>query len=172
MVESQPAYNEAKLIVVMGSSGCGKSTVGLALSKALDALFIEGDDHHSPANKHKMQSGTPLTDEDRWPWLQRLGELMRAEKGMVVTSCSSLRKAYRQHITVHAKEPVLFVYLHGSEALLASRLSSRQGHFMNKDLLKSQLDLLEEPDVAEFSMTVSVDQDPQEIVSEIAKQLI
>ena len=171
MVESQPAYSEARLLVVMGSTGCGKSTVGAALSKQLGATFIEGDDHHSPENKAKMQSGTPLNDEDRWPWLQQIGVLMRTENGTVVTSCSSLRQAYRQHITVHAEEPVLFVYLHGSEALLASRLSSRHGHFMNKDLLKSQLDLLEKPDSSEFSLTISVDQDPHKIVDQIVALL-
>jgi len=171
MVELPPAYSDARLIVLMGSTGCGKSTIGIQLARQIDASFIEGDSHHSAQNKAKMKSGVPLTDQDRWPWLQRLANEMSRMEGSVVTSCSSLRKVYRSYIVAHTNEPVLFVYLHGSRELLASRLRSRHGHFMNKELLDSQLSTLEVPDESEFSITVDIDQDPKTIVQSIHNKL-
>lgn len=167
MAELQLAYNDARLIVVMGSTACGKSTIGSALAEQLNAVFIEGDDYHSTENKSKMACGTPLTDEDRWLWLQNLGELMRAQKSRVVTSCSALRKVYRQHIAEYANEPVLFVYLRGSKTLLESRLEGRKNHFMNKALLTSQLETLEIPDSTEFSLSIDIDTDQQTICANI-----
>ncbi len=167
MVESQPAYSDVRLLVVMGSSGCGKSTVGSALAQRLEAVFIEGDDHHSPENKAKMASSIALTDDDRWPWLAQLSGAMRASAGAVVVSCSALKKVYRNHICDGAGEPVLFVYLHGSSELLAERLSAREDHFMSKRLLDSQLATLEVPDDDELSITVKIDQSVDSIVEEI-----
>lgn len=167
MVESRPAYSEVRLLVVMGSSGCGKSTVGGALAQRLEAVFIEGDDHHSPENREKMANSIPLTDDDRWPWLAQLATVMREYQGTVVVSCSALKKAYRDHIGNGAGEPVLYVYLHGSSELLASRLSAREDHFMSKSLLDSQLATLEVPGDDELSITVDIDQHVDSILTEI-----
>ncbi|MEL6752018.1 MAG: gluconokinase, GntK/IdnK-type, partial [Pseudomonadota bacterium] len=99
-----------RLTVVMGVTSCGKSTVGAALASAVGGTYIEGDDLHPQANIDKMSSGTPLTDDDRWPWLRTLGRTMGAESGVVVASCSSLKRAYRDCISESAEEPVMFVY--------------------------------------------------------------
>jgi len=171
MVELPLAYSDARVIVLMGSTGCGKTTIGTELARQMDAVFIEGDDHHSAENKAKMNAGIALNDEDRWPWLQQLGEEIARREGPVVVSCSALRKVYREHIARNAKEPVLFVYLHGSKDLLASRLRARHDHFMNVDLLDSQLETLEAPDNSEFSFTVDIDQTVQAIVEDIKVQL-
>ncbi len=171
MVESQPAYSDARLLVVMGSSGCGKSTVGNALAQQLDAVFIEGDDLHSLENKTKMANSIPLTDDDRWPWLAELSSAMSKSSSTVVASCSALKKVYRDKIQSGAGEPILFVYLHGSSETLAARLSARHDHFMSKDLLESQLATLETPGDDEFSITVSIDQPVESIVEEIVNKI-
>jgi carbohydrate kinase (thermoresistant glucokinase family) len=168
MVESLPAYKDARVIVVMGSTGCGKSTIGGALARHFGTVFIEGDDHHTPENKRKMASGVPLTDDDRWPRLEQLSCVFRQTEGRVIGSCSALKKSYRQFITESVGEPVLFVYLHGTKELLAARLSARVDHFMNTELLDSQLATLEVPDSDEYSMQVSIDQPALRIVDEIA----
>jgi len=155
----------------MGSSGSGKSTIGEALSTRLNAAFIEGDSLHTATNKAKMSSGVALTDHDRWPWLKHLGTTLGMREGRVVASCSALRKAYRQCISEYAREPVLFVYLHGTRATLAARLSTREGHFMSATLLDSQLSTLEIPDEHEFAITVNVDQPVDKIVDTIANVL-
>jgi len=172
-VESLPAFKDARLLVVMGSSGCGKSTIGNALSKRLNAAFVEGDDHHTPQNKDKMANSIALTDADRWPWLKQLATHMRLGigDGAVVASCSALKKSYRQYITECAEEPVLFVYLHGSSELLASRLAERKDHFMSRALLDSQLATLEVPGRDEFSITVDIDQPVDSIVDDIAHKI-
>lgn len=155
----------------MGTTACGKSTVGKALASALDASFLEGDDYHSTVNKAKMASGTPLTDEDRWPWLSSLAGKMQAESGCVVVSCSALKKSYRDYITTQAREPVLYIYLHGDSALLQSRLDAREDHFMSKTLLQSQLQTLEVPDESEFSIKVPIDQSVDNILGNILDKL-
>jgi carbohydrate kinase (thermoresistant glucokinase family) len=152
----------------MGSSGSGKSTIGQVLSQKLGASFVEGDDLHTAENKAKMASGSPLTDDDRWPWLMHLGDRLGQSEGKVIASCSALKKVYRRCISDHANEPVLYVYLHGSENVLATRLFNRKNHFMNAALLESQLDTLEEPGPDEFSVSINIDQP----VSEIADYLL
>lgn len=165
-------YKSARLIVVMGTTGCGKSTVGAALAELLGASYFEGDDYHSPQNKSKMAAGTPLTDEDRWPWLQALSVAMgQNSHSKVVASCSSLKRAYRDFITKNANEPVLFVHLYGSKEVLASRLSERQNHFMNTGLLDSQLDTLEKPESDEFSLSIDIDASVSDIVDDIAQTI-
>ena len=171
MVESQPAYSDARLLVVMGSSGCGKSTVGSALAQRLQAVFIEGDDYHSAENKTKMQRSIALTDSDRDPWLSELSKIMRNSNGIVVASCSALKKAYRTKISDGAGEPVLFIYLHGGSAILAARLAARKDHFMSRDLLDSQLATLEKPTLDEFAITINIDQPVESIVDQIVDKI-
>ena len=166
-------YANARLIVVMGTCGCGKSTIGELLALRCNAEFIEGDSLHTLKNKAKMEQGIALTDEDRWPWLASLGEAMRADptctsrSEKIIASCSALKRSYRELITKSANEPVLYVYLQGSKELLQSRLSGREGHFMDANLLDSQLDTLETPSIDEFSFTVDIDASIADLVDQI-----
>ncbi|MCB1501124.1 MAG: gluconokinase [Bauldia sp.] len=129
----------------MGVSGSGKTTVGEALAERFGLPLLEGDQFHPKANIDKMSSGTPLTDADRWPWLDAIAAAMRdAPEGVIVT-CSSLRRIYRDRLRAGAGRPVLFVYLNGSRETLAARLGARKGHFMPPSLLDSQLATLEPP---------------------------
>jgi gluconokinase len=136
---------ERQHIVVMGVSGCGKTTVGEQLAAALGWSFAEGDRYHPQANIDKMATGIPLTDEDRWPWLRiladRIGAEERAGRSSVLT-CSSLRRSYRDLLRSGGGW-VRFVHLHGTREVLAGRLGARTGHFFPSDLLDSQLATLE-----------------------------
>jgi carbohydrate kinase (thermoresistant glucokinase family) len=128
-------------IVVMGVSGCGKSSVGLALAESLDASFIDGDDLHPEANKNLMAAGIPLNDENRWPWLDSVAQALTAGSGTVI-ACSALKRSYRQRI-LKGGPNTIFIHLAGSRELLAERMSSRGTHFMPLSLLDSQLATLE-----------------------------
>jgi gluconokinase len=135
------------LVVVMGVSGCGKSSVAQPLAQALGVAYVEGDDWHPPENVARMRAGVPLTDADRQQWLERLADRLAtaqaAGEGLVV-SCSALRRSYRDLLRRGA--PALrLLYLEGSPALLAERTSQRTGHFMPPALLASQLQTLEPP---------------------------
>jgi gluconokinase len=133
-------------IIAMGVSGCGKSTMGHGLANAIPCPFIEGDDHHPLANVAKMQSGIPLSDTDRWPWLQALSQAIREttqQNGCVVASCSALKRAYRDFLREQIPVPTVFLLLDVPQALLERRLSVRQGHYMPVKLLASQLEALE-----------------------------
>lgn len=154
------------VIVVMGVSGVGKTTVGMLLARALGAEFAEGDSYHPPANVEKMRNGAPLDDEDRWPWLQILAaeiDTWLAEGRDVVLACSALKRAYRD-LLAHGRPEVRFVYLKGEAALLRARLDQRRGHYMPPTLLASQLAALEEPDDA---LTIDVSGPPEVIVEQI-----
>ena len=134
------------VIVVMGVSGCGKSTVGRVLAERLGWAFQEGDDLHPAANVAKMRAGVSLTDEDRWPWLDRVaawieGRLAAGESGVV--ACSALKRTYRERLARHGG--VVFVYLEVDRQTLERRLAGRRGHYMPAALLASQLETLEEP---------------------------
>jgi gluconokinase len=142
-------------IVTMGVAGCGKSTLGEALAAALGCRFVEGDRLHSPANVAKMAAGTPLTDEDRWPWLAEVGRTLRGET-TIIASCSALKRAYRDLIRREAGRPVTFLHLHGDTALLAERMAARQGHFMPPALLDSQLATLEMPGADEGAIRIDI----------------
>ena len=166
------SYRNTRLIVVMGTTGCGKSTIGECLSQRMNAAYLEGDDYHSADNKEKMAAGIALTDDDRWPWLKALSDAMRISRGKTVTSCSSLKRSYRDFFTANAKEPVLFVYLKGTRELLAFRLSERQGHFMNTGLLDSQLETLEPPEKDEFSLTVDINATVDDIIENIETTIL
>ncbi|MGX9991987.1 gluconokinase [Rhizobium sp. Z1P35] len=152
--------NRPHAIVVMGVSGCGKSSVGEKLAEALHLQFIEGDALHPTANVEKMSKGIPLTDDDRMPWLDRIGEEMKAslEKSEgIIVSCSALKRLYRDRLRVAAGGNLFFVYLEGSRALLMKRMGERKGHFMPVSLLDSQLATLEVPTGESGVVTVDID---------------
>jgi gluconokinase len=153
------------IIVLMGVTGVGKTTVGQALARDLHWRFADADDYHSAANIAKMHAGIPLTDEDRAPWLQALhdaivGWLARQEN--LVLACSALKAAYRERLIVSPE--VKLVYLRGSMEVIAARLASRQGHYMDPHLLHSQFDTLEEPANA---LIIPADLTPAEMVDKI-----
>lgn len=141
-------------IVVMGVSGCGKTSVGEQLASYMECLFVEGDSFHSPENIRKMSDGTALDDADRWPWLDALGRKL-ASPNDIVLSCSALKRAYRDRLRAVAGRPVTFIFLQGSRTLLAERLTDRKGHYMPASLLESQLATLELP--ARESDVVSIE---------------
>jgi carbohydrate kinase (thermoresistant glucokinase family) len=152
-------------IVVMGVTGCGKTTVGIALAEKLGIEFIDSDVLHSESNKTKMSSGTPLTDSDREPWLQAVSEaLQRHEK--IVVACSALKKSYRS--TILAGSPTTkFVHLSGSQELIFARLSERSHHFMPIGLLDSQFQTLEPLDHTETGKVFEISQPVDQIVNEV-----
>jgi gluconokinase len=161
-------------IIVMGVSGCGKSSVGADLAARLGLPFIEGDVLHPKVNVDKMAAGTPLTDEDRWPWLTIIGETMSealANGQGIVVSCSALKKIYRDHLRKAAGGRLAFVYLEGSHALLSARMGARTGHFMPPALLESQLATLEVPTGERGVVTISIDQPVGSIVADALQAL-
>lgn len=157
---AQQTINFARLIIVMGVSGCGKSTVGAALAGRFGKPFLDADDYHPPANVEKMSQGIPLSDADRWPWLDQLAEALRVaadEAGMSIAACSALRRAYRQRLVNAAGEPILFVFLHGSRDIIAKRMAARTDHFMPTELLDSQFATLEPPTANENALVLNID---------------
>jgi carbohydrate kinase (thermoresistant glucokinase family) len=156
--------------VVMGVAGAGKTTVGERLAKRLDWEFMEGDRLHPPENVAKMQSGQPLTDADRAPWLAGIAAAIDAWHGRGVRgviTCSALKRAYRRRI-IGDRTGVRLVYLDGPRALIAARLGARRGHFMPVSLLDSQFAALEPPGPDEDPITVPIDQPVERIVDDIA----
>ena len=143
-------------IVIMGVAGCGKSTLGAALSARLGIPYRDGDDLHSSSNVEKMRAGIPLTDADRWPWLEAVAAELEDHAPMII-GCSALKRVYRDHIREGAGGPVTFVHLSGSRALIAARMQHRPGHFMPLSLLDSQFAALEPPTASEG---LSVDIEP------------
>jgi gluconokinase len=162
----------SRIIVVMGVSSSGKSTVGQSIARRLHVPFLDGDGYHPPANVEKMRSGIPLTDEDRWPWLERLAIALHEaadKKDAAVGACSALRRAYRDYLIEKAGEPILFVYLQGSREVIAERMARRQHEYMPTSLLDSQFATLEVPDpeaenVQIVPVTDSVDRITQTVV--------
>lgn len=162
------AMTDARAIVVMGVSGCGKTSVAEGLAAALPAAFIEGDSLHPAANVEKMSRGIPLTDEDRRPWLDTIGRALSAalaDGNSIVVSCSALKKAYRDRLRDAAGGSLAFVFLKGSRALLMSRMAAREGHFMPVSLLDSQLATLEDPSTEPGVVTVDIDASIERIVA-------
>lgn len=143
--------------VVMGVSGCGKSTVGQAAADACTAMFFDGDDLHPPANIDKMSRGIPLNDADRAPWLVRVGEALAAEPGAVAIGCSALKHDYRDLIR-DAAGTVHFIHLHAPKEVLERRVNARKGHFMPPALLDSQFADLEPLGAEEDGIVINIDQ--------------
>ncbi len=156
------------LLVVMGVSGAGKSVIGSLLAERLGLPFADADDLHPASNVRAMAAGRPLTDDDRWPWLDAVGAaLARASTSGLVMACSALKRSYRDAIRAKAPD-ARFVHLDGTPELLRARIGARTGHFMPAALLDSQLAALEPLAPDEPGMTVSIDQTPIEIVAQIA----
>lgn len=154
---------ESPLVVAMGVSGSGKSTVGEELARQLGVPFLDADSLHPLTNVDKMAAGMPLTDDDRWPWLREVGQSLAdaADTGLVI-ACSALKRSYRDAIRDRAPSTV-FLYLTGSRALLAERLSSRENHFMPPSLLDSQLATVEPLGDDEAGVVVDVADTPEGI---------
>ncbi|AWB69219.1 D-mannonate epimerase (plasmid) [Saccharobesus litoralis] len=154
----------------MGVSGCGKSSIGNRLAQALNVNFYDGDDFHPQANIDKMSQGIALQDEDRWPWLKRLADKMVLwnAQGGAVLACSALKQSYRDVLASTLTKQVTFVYLKGSQALIASRMAKRKNHFMPTELLNSQFAALQEPNNA---IVADISQSPEVIVQSILESM-
>lgn len=164
---------EPVIVVVMGVSGSGKTTVSALLAAALGCQFQEGDDLHPAENVEKMQSGTPLTDVDRLPWLRKIAreiDAWRARHESGVLTCSALKRSYRD-IIIGDRSEVTLVYLRGSHDLIHRRMAARHEHFMPVALLDSQFATLQEPTPDEHPIVVDVGSRPAEIAAEILHQL-
>jgi carbohydrate kinase (thermoresistant glucokinase family) len=166
MAKLQPATPSK--IVVMGVSGCGKSTIGAVLAERLGMVFTDGDDLHPPANVTKMAAGTPLNDADRWPWLDSVAAVLQHSDGVV--ACSALRRSYRDRI-LHTAPDAVFVHLSGNREILQQRISARVDHFMPSALLDSQLETLQPPAEDEPAAVFDIAGTETEIVNEILRWL-
>jgi gluconokinase len=158
----------------MGVSSSGKSTVGKALGRRLHVPFLDGDGYHPPTNKEKMRLGIPLTDEDRWPWLETLAHALRdaaKTKGSAIGACSALKRAYREYLTEKAGEPILFVFLDGAKEVIARRIANRAHEFMPASLLDSQFATLEAPAPDENVLRMSILDPVETIVSKVTREL-
>jgi len=165
--------NRPVIVVVMGVSGSGKTTIAVLLAAALGCQFQEGDDLHPAANIAKMSSGTALTDSDRLPWLKKVAaeiDVWSAENASGVLTCSALKRAYRD-IIIGDRPDVILVYLKGSRDLIARRMAGRHEHFMPVALLDSQFAALEEPSSDEHPITVNIGGKPKDVAAEIVHRL-
>jgi len=160
-------------IVVMGVCGSGKTTVGERLARRLGWTYIEGDRLHPDANVAKMRSGKPLSDTDRWPWLDAIAAAITREHArgrQAVVACSALKRSYRERLTAGAS-PLFFVHLSGEQTLLAERMAARRGHYMPPGLLASQLATLEPPGADEQALTLDAELAPDTLVAQICATL-
>lgn len=156
-------------IVVMGVSGSGKTSVGCALAARLRIGFVDADDLHPAANVEKMRAGQPLTDDDRWPWLDRVGQTL-AEEAPVIVACSALKRSYRDRIRAACGAPVGFIHLSGSRDEIAARMAGRTDHYMPISLLDSQFATLEAPGPDE-ALTIGIDAPVAALVERITVDL-
>ena len=169
--ETRPAKGASPvaILVVMGVSGCGKSTIGALLASHLRWEFEDADWFHPASNVDKMHNGIPLTDRDRWPWLDAIAAWIdetRRSGGHGVIACSALKRSYRD-VLIGDRADVRLVYLKGDESLIARRLATRHEHFMPPSLLRSQFEALEEPRPDENPVIVSIEPQPREIAGRI-----
>ena len=160
----------SRIVCVMGVAGCGKSTIGAALAERLGATFMEADAHHPQANIDKMTSGEPLTDEDRWPWLDALGAAA-PKTGRVVIACSALRRVYRERLAVAAGEWIAFIHMAGTKDLIAERMKTRSGHFMPPALMDSQFATLEPLEPDERGLTLNIENAPEALIEDALRAL-
>jgi gluconokinase len=161
------------IAVLMGVSGSGKTTVARGVAEREGWRLLEGDSFHPPENVAKMHAGTPLTDDDRWPWLRAIAreiDAMRERGESAVVACSALKRAYRD-ILIGARPDVVLVYLQGSQALIAERIAARQHHFMPPALLDSQFAALQEPGPDERPIVASIAPAPDAIVDAVVREL-
>lgn len=156
--------------VVMGVSGCGKSSVGAAVAEAIGGRFLDGDDLHPPANVAKMASGAALDDADRAPWLELVGLALAERDGPMVIGCSALKRIYRDQIRARAGA-VTFLHLTGSRDVISARIAARSGHFMPLSLLDSQFAALEPPGPDETAVTVDINQNFDKVVADLVTAL-
>jgi gluconokinase len=166
--------DEKPLIVVMGVAGSGKTTIASGLAEHLGVPFVEGDSLHPAANVKKMASGTPLTDEDRWPWLKAIGERMEVERMTghgVVVSCSALKRSYRDCLRKEVHGKVHFILLDGSRELISERMKKRKGHFMPPALLDSQFATLERPTPDEHAVILDISHTVPNLLAEAAQSV-
>lgn len=150
-------------IVVMGVSGSGKSTVGAALAQRLRVPFADADDFHPPANIDKMSAGQPLDDDDRYPWLEAIGQWLADHPAGGVMSCSALKRRYRDQLREHCPD-VEFLHLSGTAEVIGARQASRPGHFMPASLLTSQFQTLEPLQADEAGHVIDVDRNIDSII--------
>lgn len=156
-----------KRFVIMGVSGCGKSSIGACFAMQIGATFVDGDDLHPATNISKMAAGTPLDDADRAPWLAAVGQTFAENTLPLVVGCSALKRSYRDIIRNHAGGSVAFLHLGGLRDLILARVNEREHHFMPSALLDSQFATLEPPGADENAVHVDIDQTPDAIVAEL-----
>lgn len=159
----------ARIIIIMGVSGCGKTTIGKLLSSKLGLQFCDADDFHPISNINKLKNGIPLNDDDRKPWLETLAILIKewGNSTGAVLACSALKESYR-HTLEKYNTLVEWIYLSGSYDLIKNRLEHREKHFMKSDLLQSQFNTLEIP---KYGLHVNIEQEEKEIITEIIEKL-
>lgn len=155
----------------MGVAGSGKTTVGEMLAAATGFPYIDGDSLHPAANIDKMSRGIPLSDDDRWPWLEAVGATLRDTAGPVIIGCSALKRAYRDRIRAVSGKATLFIHLSGSRALIGERMAARQGHFMPESLLDSQFAALEPPQPDEKAVTADIAAPLEATIAGLARML-
>lgn len=158
------------IIVILGVSGSGKTTIGKQLSEKLEIPFFDADDFHPQSNIDKMSGGNPLNDDDRYPWLFALANKIDewSSKQGAILACSALKEKYRKLLSSNSDEKILWVHLSGSQSLIKERIEKRNGHFMNADLLSSQFNDLEVP---EYGIQMNISETPEEIINTIISKL-
>lgn len=159
-----------RMIIIMGVAGCGKTTVGERLAEATGFQFIDGDELHPQANIDKMSSGGALTDDDRWPWLEAIGETLARAPGSIIIGCSALKRSYRDVIRNRAGGRVRFFHLSGNRQLISERMISRTAHFMPPSLLDSQFATLEPPAADEDAVTIDIARPLDDNIAALARQ--
>lgn len=167
-------YDNRFTLVVMGVSGSGKTTFGIAIAKAKGIAFFDGDDLHSSEARAKMTAGIPLTDEDRAPWLERIGNLLvdaAAHPDGAIVACSALRRAYRDRLRAIVGPSLQFLFLKGDKALMRSRVADRKGHYMPASLIDSQFAALESPEGESDVVTISADADFSRVLDAVIERL-